>query len=209
MTFVRRKLISGTAYLYRVKSVRRGDKVMQKVVKYLGREVRRVHGNTTLLVGQLGRKEKKELTRIKNARDSSLRDRAFIVLLSSERKTAKEIAAKLGMGYLSVRHWIQRFNEGGIAGLKSGKARGAEPKFTEEQRAKIAEAVMTEPKKLGLHFSTWSLPKLQRYAVSTGIVQSVSVESVRRILRSEGVRIRKSRRWQYSNDPDFAKKNSL
>ena len=37
MTFLRVKHIKGWCYLYKVKSIREGTKVKQKVVKYLGK----------------------------------------------------------------------------------------------------------------------------------------------------------------------------
>lgn len=36
MSFVREKEINGKKYLYLVKSIRNGDKVRQKVLRYLG-----------------------------------------------------------------------------------------------------------------------------------------------------------------------------
>ncbi len=65
----------------------------------------------------------------------------------------------------------------------------------------------TDPKLLGLHFTTWSLHKLQKYFIEKEIVDSISIETIRRLMKSEGMKIKKSKRFQYSNDPDFAKKN--
>ena len=40
-------------------------------------------------------------------------------------------------------------------------------------------------------------------------MKSISHESIRRILRKEGFRIKKGKRFQYSNDPEFDKKKLL
>ena len=65
----------------------------------------------------------------------------------------------------------------------------------------------TEPQKLDLHFTSWSLPKLRRHFMEHKIVDSISIESIRQLLKSQGVKLIKSKRRQYSNDPDFDKKN--
>jgi hypothetical protein len=45
----------------------------------------------------------------------------------------------------------------------------------------------TEPIRLGLHFTTWSLSKLRDYYLKEAIVESISVESIRGILKAEGM----------------------
>ena len=72
----------------------------------------------------------------------------------------------------------------------------------------MLKAASTEPIKLGLHFTTWSLSKLRDYYLNESIVKSISIESIRRLMKSEGMRIKKSKRFQYSNDKEFDKKNS-
>ena len=91
--------------------------------------------------------------------------------------------------------------------FEKGKAPGAKPKFTQEQRAEMLGVVSTKPELLGLHFTTWSLPKLQKYFIEKNIVDYISIESIRQLLKVEGMKIKKSKRFQYSNDPEFAKKN--
>jgi len=71
----------------------------------------------------------------------------------------------------------------------------------------MLRVMSTDPVKLGLHFTTWSLRKLQKYLINEKIVDKISHEAIRYILKSEGVRIKKSKRFQYSNDSEFDKKN--
>jgi transposase len=49
----------------------------------------------------------------------------------------------------------------------------------------------------------WSLPKLRDYLVQQGIVRSISVEWLRRLLRRYKVRWRHTKTWKESTDPDF------
>lgn len=106
-----------------------------------------------------------------------------------------------------VRRVIKQFNENGLEVFERKKAKGAEPKFTNEQRAKILKIASTEPIRLGLHFTTWSLSKLRDYYLKEAIVEFISIESIRWILKAEGMKIKKSKRFQYSNDEESDKKN--
>ena len=106
-----------------------------------------------------------------------------------------------------VRRAIKDFNNKGLAFLIRGKTTGRKKKFTEEQRAKILEVINTDPRKLGQNVTTWSLPKLKNYFVENKIVEKISIETIRTIMRKENIKYKKSRKWQYSNDPNFAKKN--
>ena len=146
----------------------------------------------------------KKATRSNNA---FVRDRAKILLLSSQRYIPWEIADKTGCEARKVRNAIKIFNQHGLKTLNRGKAPGAESKFSKEQKAQILMIAATEPEKLKLHFTTWSLQKLQQYLIQQGIVNSISIETIRCLLKQAGMKLRKSKRFQYSNDPLFAKKN--
>lgn len=62
----------------------------------------------------------------------------------------------------------------------------------------------------GLPFSTWSLPKLSQYLVAEGVVDDISHEGLRLLLRKEGVSFQRIKTWKRSNDPDYeAKKNRV
>ena len=216
--FERIKTIKGRKYRYMVKNVRDGNKVKQKVVGYLGPvdpiyqknkkrsgETRRT--NASIYVRSLKKDEIKMLKKTTKSNIAFTRDRAKILLLSSKGFFPGQIAEKIGCESRKVRNAIKAFNTKGLKALERGKAKGANPKFTKEQKAKMLMVASTEPQKLGMHFTTWSLPKLKRYFIENEIVDSISIESIRQLLKSEGIKLKKSKRRQYSNDPDFAKKN--
>jgi hypothetical protein len=54
-----------------------------------------------------------------------------------------------------------------------------------------------------LPFSAWSLSKLADYAAASGVVASVSRETIRQILRAGGVSWQATKTWKASADPDF------
>jgi transposase len=216
--FERIKTIRGRKYRYLVENVRDGQKVKQKVVKYLGpvdpiydknrgKSVKLRRTNASIYVRSLEKDEIKVLEKATKSSDAFKCGRAKILMLSFQGYFARQVAEKVGCEARKVRNAIKAFNKKGLKALERGKARGVKPKFTSDQRAEMLMVVCTEPNRLNLHFSTWSLPKLKRYFIEKKIVDSISIESIRQLLRSEGIKIKKSKRRQYSNDPDFAKKN--
>lgn len=213
MTYVEIKTIHGKKYKYLRKSIRAGNKVRHVTLKCLGpvepiyKTGKSRKTNASVYVRSLGQNEIQVLNKATRSSDAFTRDRTKIILLSSKEYFAGQIAEKIGCDARKVRNAIKTFNGVGLKALERGKAKGAAPKFTKEQCAEMLGIVSTDPKVLYLHFTTWSLPKLQKYFTENGIVDSISIESIRQILKSEGMKIKKSKRFQYSNDKEFAKKN--
>lgn len=214
--FERIKIIHGKKYRYLVSNERLGDKVKQKVVKYVGpvdpvykKDLKKKRKSNAWLFAQHVTIAEQET--LKNAQVSSsafTRDRARIILQSLKGISCDQIAEKIGCEARKVRTTIKTFNTKRLKVLERGKAKGATPSFTKEQKAKILMVVSTEPHRLGLHYTTWSLSKLRTYIIGQKIVDTISIETIRQILKRERMKLRKSKRFQYSNDPLFAKKNS-
>src|SRR5437762_11998934 len=60
------------------------------------------------------------------------------------------------------------------------------------------------------NFSAWSLSKLAEFLVAEGVVDDISHEGLRVLLREEGVSFQVIKTFKQSNDPDFeAKKNRV
>ena len=207
--------IQGKKYRYQVTNYRVGTKIKHRR-KYIG-PVNPVYGKQRKKGG--GRKasvyaraitdeERAKLETAQRSNNAFARDRAKIILLSSQRKNSKTICTETRREIRSVLEAIHSFNAKGVACLEQAKRSGRKPVFSQEQRARIVEAVNTDPRKLGKNFSLWSLPKLKEHAISTGIVANISIEGMRRILLKGNKKYKKSRRWLYSNDPDFFKKSS-
>ena len=69
---------------------------------------------------------------------------------------------------------------------------------------------LSRPADHGLPFSTWSLTKLAEFLVAEGVVEDISHEGLRVLLREEGVSFQVIKTWKQSTDPDFeAKKNRV
>lgn len=213
MVYIDTKIINGREYKYLRKTVWNGEKYIHVNLKYIGpvdpiyKTKKQRKSNASIYARELDDIEIKTLKKETKSGDAFRRDRAKIILLSAKGLSSREISEKISCGVKKVRHAIKAFNAEGLKSLERKKAKGAPPKFTKEQRAKILQTVLTEPVKLGLHFTTWSLPRLKKYLIDSGIVKHICIESIRNILKAEGFNYKKSRKRQYSNDPNFSKKN--
>ena len=107
-----------------------------------------------------------------------------------------------------VREVIHNFNADGFDSLAPKYAGGRPPKFTLPERQAIKKIALSRPVDHGLPFSTWSLSKLAEFVVAEGVVDDISHEGLRVLLREEGVSFQVIKTFKQSNDPDFeAKKN--
>jgi len=109
-----------------------------------------------------------------------------------------------------VREVIHNFNADGFDSLAPKYAGGRPPKFTLPERQAIKKIALSRPVDHGLPFSTWSLSKLAEFVVAEGVVDDISHEGLRVLLREEGVSFQVIKTFKQSNDPDFeAKKNRI
>jgi transposase len=113
--------------------------------------------------------------------------RAQIVLLSAQGMEAPQIAQITFTSADRVRDVIHNFNADGFDSLRPRYAGGRPPKFDAEDRASIKQIALARPTDHGLPFSTWSLSKLADYLVTKGVVDDISHEGLRKLLRDEGV----------------------
>lgn len=141
-----------------------------------------------LFVRKLARPEEELIEKLIGRSESDLpQNRLRIIQLSAEGRKVPEISKEVDLHPINVRKWIHRFNQRGIDGLRSGKSPGRPPLFTDAQRDKITRIASMDPRSLGLHFSRWSLQRLRQYLIEQGVVQCISVETVRQIIQSQGI----------------------
>jgi hypothetical protein len=70
------------------------------------------------------------------------------------------------------------------------------------------EIAKSKPAGHDLPFSTWSLAKLAGFLVAEGVVEDISHEGLRGLLRAEGVSFQRLKTWKASKDPDYAAKKA-
>ena len=136
--------------------------------------------------------------------------RAQIVLWSAQAMDVPAIAEIAFTSEDRVREVIHNFNSDGFDSLAPKYAGGRPPKFTLPERHEIKKVALSRPADHNLPFSTWSLSKLAEFLVAEGVVDDISHEGLRVLLREEGVSFQVIKTWKQSNDPDFeAKKNRI
>ena len=136
--------------------------------------------------------------------------RAQIVLWSGQRMDVPSIARIAFTSEDRVREVIHNFNADGFESLAPKYAGGRPPKFTLPERQAIKKIALSRPVDHKLPFSTWSLSKLAEFVVAEGVVDDISHEGLRVLLREEGVSFQVIKTFKQSNDPDFeAKKNRI
>ena len=137
-----------------------------------------------LYVRELEEKEVRKLRDWVSGADAHLGHRAQLVLLSAEGYRIPEIARILGSHPANLRKWIHRFNQSGCKGLMTVRSGGAKPRFTKRQRQQIISLASTRPRDLGLNYTSWTLHKLAEQARERRIVDQISHECVRQILKN-------------------------
>ena len=134
--------------------------------------------------------------------------RAQMVLLSAQGMDAAAIAKVAFTSEDRVRDVIRNFNADGFASLYPRYRGGRAPKFTWPQRREIKKIAKSRPAEHDLPFSAWSLSKLAEFLVAEGVVDDISHEGLRVLLREEGVTFQRLKTWKASKDPDYAAKKA-
>jgi transposase len=134
--------------------------------------------------------------------------RAQIVLLAAQAMPATKIAEVVFSDPDTVREVIHNFDRDGFESLYP-RYRGGRPcTFTLPQRQEVKRLALSIPTDLGQPFATWSLAKLADHLVAEGVVDDISHEGLRQLLREEGVSFQAVRSWKRSNDPAFEQKKN-
>ncbi len=122
--------------------------------------------------------------------------RAQMVLLSAQGMDAAAIAKVAFTSEDRVRDVIRNFNADGFSSLYPKYKGGRPPKFSLTQRREVKKIARSRPAEHDLPFSTWSLSKLSEFLVAEGVVDDISHEGLRALLRKA------------SKDPDYAVKKA-
>lgn len=105
-----------------------------------------------LRVIELNEQEKKELEQgHREGNTHFFRQLCQMVLLKSEGRTSKDLAAILGKCEQSINTWLDRWQQEGIEGLKVKPGRGAKPKLDQvADLEKVKQAVQANRQRLSV-----------------------------------------------------------
>jgi transposase len=134
--------------------------------------------------------------------------RAQMVLWSAQGMSVAQIAALAFSSEDRVRDVLHNFNADGFDSLYPRYKGGRPPKFTLGQRREIKKIAKSRPAEHDLPFSAWSLSKLAEFLVAEGVVDDISHEGLRALLREEGVTFQRLKTWKASTDPHYAAKKA-
>jgi len=134
--------------------------------------------------------------------------RAQMILLSAQGMTPAKIAEVTFTSEDRVRDVIHNFNDDGFDSLYPKYAGGRPRKFSLPERREIKKIAKSRPSEHQLPFSTWSLSKLAEFLVAEGVVDDISHEGPRVLLREEGVSFQRLKTWKTSTDPDYEVKKA-
>jgi transposase len=214
MAYFEIKRIKGREYKYLRQSVRLADgRVVHKNAKYMGpvepcyKISKERKDNSWIFVRKISKKVKNQLEKDSNSQDVFTRERARIIICSSEHLTCLQIAEKIGCDVRKVRRAIKEFNEKGLICLVRKKAKGAKVRFDKEIQDKILAQFSLAPLEFGHCYTVWTLPRFRKHLMEQGVVDSISIETLRQMIMERGAKLKKSKRWQYSPDKEFLKKS--
>jgi len=123
-------------------------------------------------------------------------ERARIIVLSSEGKSAAEIEQQLGVSTVTVFKWRARYRATGLAGLTDLPRPGQPRKLTPATVKKILDLTT---KRIPNEATHWSLRLMMKYA---GVTQW----QVQQVWAASDLRPHRLRTFKISNDPQFAEK---
>jgi transposase len=161
----------------------------------------------TIRARAVSEEEREALTHLARSRKcgAGLVRRAQIVVHALDGLSPPTIAGRMELCGTTVRFWLKRFNERGLAGLEDDIRSGRPPTYSAEEKSTVIRTALTSPSKLDLPFACWTLDRLVTYLSEQGVAMRRS--RISEILLDEGLKWRHEETWFGERvDPDFARK---
>jgi transposase len=141
------------------------------------------------------------LRRIARASKDGRQVRRLLALAAIYDGHSRGEAARIGgVGLQIVRDWVVRFNERGPDGLIDGKAPGAEPLLSAEQRLALLRVVEAGPIPASHGVVRWRLIDLAQWVWDEFAI-SISKQTLSRELREAGYRKLSARPRHHAQEP--------
>ncbi len=116
------------------------------------------------------------------------RRRAEALLLYATGMEANRIAQTLDSHVNTIYSDLRAFALAGVGCIHEPLYGGAPPRLSERQRARILQLAEISPGEVGLPYGRWSLSKLREYLLEEQLVETISREHLRRVLKKGGSR---------------------
>lgn len=121
--------------------------------------------------------------------------RARIILLTADGMTISGIARQIGIARKTARKWIKRFCENRLDGLYDKERSGRPPVFSPVVAMELVRLACEMPDKVGRSLCLWDCAELARELVRRGVVDTISPQTVQRILRSHKLKPWRHHPW--------------
>lgn len=132
---------------------------------------------------------------------SGLCQRARIILLRADGLALSEISRRVGLGRRIVRKWLRRFQTHRLSGLYDQAGRGRKPVFSPEVAVHLVKLACERPDKFSRSLSQWDCAELALQLKRDGLVDTISAETVRRILAHHKLKPWRCHLWLSSDKP--------
>lgn len=145
--------------------------------------MKRGRGNPNWVTIRLKEKDRKRLRELMNRGQQNVRvfKRARVLELMDEGKSAPQAAKAVGFDAKTARVVAKRYLQDGLdRALFEAQRPGAIPKIGKKEEAHITAMVCSRPPD---GYSRWTLRLIKNEIESRGIVDSISIEHVRRLLK--------------------------
>jgi transposase len=139
--------------------------------------------------------------------NQEIKYRIKIVLLANDGYTVPEIREMTNTYDKTIRKWIHKFNDNGIEELFTKIDYSPMVKIDDDARKQIIKIASTNPRDLGLKFSTWSLRSLASGYLTRDkkiVKQGISHTRIKDILNESKIEWRNSKTvLGKSRDPEY------
>jgi len=170
-------------------------------------------GRKTNLVISLTGEEREELDSWQRSRTirSGLARRGRVIVMLADGASVSEAARVVGCRRRFVYRWARRFLKDRVEGLEDKPGRGRKPFFPPEVAVHLVKIACERPDQLGRSLSQWECSELARELLDSGVVSSISAETVRRILSHHQLKPWRHHMWlgpKHPRDQEFYTRTS-
>ena len=150
--------------------------------------------------------ERRKLESWRRSEDRIRYLRTRVVILAESSPSSASVARAIGVHVQTVRDLLRVFRAKGLSGLEPKPRTGMPRRFAEEAEELLMEIIHERPQKYGLPDERWTLEMAARALAQQLGVESVSTETVRRLLKRRKHSWQRAKQWIESPDPEYARK---
>ena len=167
--------------------------------------------NRSFLLPPLTANELMELQRLLRSRKTGagLYRRCLLIWHLAAGYNISDASRTANFHYANAHKWVKRFLADGLPGLRDRKRPGRPRVHVGDIETLVIQTATSQPRELGLGFTTWSLAKLEKHLAQQTQAESISRETIRQILSRHGLRFLTGQTWCESDDPEFEVKKTL